>query len=68
MRSACWQARAPRACAGSVQMPADGGVQPKKRLYRSRAHSNPLNDSHFSVPAHPDAYDWSEQSLLAAFS
>ncbi|CAL5228892.1 g12108 [Coccomyxa viridis] len=32
---------------------------PRKRMYRARAHSNPLNDSNFDVPAHPDDYDWS---------
>ncbi|CAK0784917.1 hypothetical protein CVIRNUC_008122 [Coccomyxa viridis] len=32
---------------------------PRKRLYRARAHSNPLNDASFDVPAHPDEYDWS---------
>ena len=31
---------------------------PRKRLYRARAHSNPLNDAHFPVPAHPDAFNW----------
>ena len=31
---------------------------PRKRMYRARAHSNPLNDANFDVPAHPDAYDW----------
>ena len=31
---------------------------PRKRLYRARAHSNPLNDASFDVPAHPDEYDW----------
>lgn len=27
-------------------------------MYRARAHSNPLNDANFNVPAHPDDYDW----------
>ena len=31
---------------------------PRKRMYRARAHSNPLNDASFDVPAHPDEYDW----------
>ena len=31
---------------------------PKKKYYRARAHSNPLNDAHFPVPAHPSEYDW----------
>ncbi|KAK9830162.1 hypothetical protein WJX72_010063 [[Myrmecia] bisecta] len=37
---------------------AQGKSHPRKRLYRSRAHSNPLNDSHFPVPAHPQDFDW----------
>ena len=35
-----------------------GVKHPRKRLYRARAHSNPLNDAKFDVPAHPDQYDW----------
>ena len=35
-----------------------GVKHPKKRLYRARAHSNPLNDQNFDTPAHPDDYDW----------
>ena len=31
---------------------------PRKRFYRARAHSNPLNDSSFDVPAHPDDASW----------
>ena len=54
MRSA-WKAQA---AASSAQLAAEPGAQPKKRLYRSRAHSNPLNDQHFPVPAHPDACNW----------
>ena len=47
-----------RACAGMETSVPDPATAPKKRLYRSRAHSNPLNDQHFQVPARPDAYDW----------
>ena len=35
-----------------------GKERPKKRLYRARAHSNPLNDAHFPVPSSPEAVDW----------
>ncbi|KAK9805825.1 hypothetical protein WJX73_004365 [Symbiochloris irregularis] len=31
---------------------------PQKRFYRSRAHSNPLNDTHFKVPAMPAEVEW----------
>ena len=65
MRSA-WRAQAGQAAASGAQAAAEPGMQPKKRLYRSRAHSNPLNDQHFSVPAHPDAYDWCAARALAA--
>eukprot|EP00898_Chlorokybus_atmophyticus_P007061 jgi/Chlat1/7356/Chrsp59S06977 len=37
-----------------------GGGLPKKRLYRARAHSNPLSDAQFSVPLTPAACDWSK--------
>ncbi|KAL7160478.1 hypothetical protein ABFS83_01G097600 [Erythranthe nasuta] len=30
---------------------------PRKRFYRARAHSNPLSDSHFPVPASPAQFD-----------
>lgn len=35
-----------------------GVKHPRKRLYRARAHSNPLNDANFDVPAYPAQYDW----------
>ncbi|EIE27311.1 guanine-7-methyltransferase, partial [Coccomyxa subellipsoidea C-169] len=42
---------------------------PRKRLYRARAHSNPLNDANFDVPAHPDQYDWQpEENAVTASS
>lgn len=48
-----------------LQEHADGWMEmqemkkhPRKRMYRARAHSNPLNDANFDVPAHPDEYDW----------
>ncbi|BDA48036.1 tRNA (guanine-N(7)-)-methyltransferase [Coccomyxa sp. Obi] len=45
---------------GSTARHAEQGVKhPRKRLYRARAHSNPLNDANFDVPAHPAQYDWS---------
>ncbi len=31
--------------------------QPRKRFYRARAHSNPLNDAHFPVPTSPADVD-----------
>lgn len=34
-------------------------AHPSKRFYRSRAHSNPLNDSHFGVPIAPEDVNWS---------
>lgn len=34
-------------------------AHPSKRFYRSRAHSNPLNDSHFAVPSGPEDLKWS---------
>lgn len=40
-----------------AQGPDDVG-HPSKRFYRSRAHSNPLNDSHFPVPTCPAEVDW----------
>lgn len=33
-------------------------AKPRKALYRARAHSNPLNDTYFDAPAHPDDLDW----------
>lgn len=34
----------------------------KKRFYRTRAHSNPLNDGHYPIlPLCPEAMDWSHQ-------
>ena len=33
--------------------------KPKKRLYRARAHSNPLNDHSFDVPLTPKHVNWS---------
>eukprot|EP00884_Botryococcus_braunii_P022675 jgi/Botrbrau1/9091/Bobra.0305s0001.1 len=45
---------------GVIGRQSDLGVKPpKKRLYRARAHSNPLNDAHFPVPVYPGAMDWS---------
>lgn len=35
-----------------------GVSYPRKCFYRARAHSNPLNDASFPVPAHPDKVDW----------
>ncbi|PNW80366.1 hypothetical protein CHLRE_07g314550v5 [Chlamydomonas reinhardtii] len=35
-------------------------AHPRKRFYRARAHSNPLNDASFDVPTRPEDYDWSE--------
>ncbi len=36
-----------------------GRVHPKKRLYRARAHSNPLSDMRLSdVPTTPADVDW----------
>ena len=32
--------------------------QPRKALYRMRAHSNPLNDASFPVPLRPEEFDW----------
>mmetsp|Transcript_8467 Transcript_8467/g.25378 ORF Transcript_8467/g.25378 Transcript_8467/m.25378 type:complete len:184 (-) Transcript_8467:1172-1723(-) len=43
----------------AAQGPDDVG-HPSKRFYRSRAHSNPLNDSHFPVPTCPAEVDWSQ--------
>ncbi|GMH35258.1 hypothetical protein BSKO_03126 [Bryopsis sp. KO-2023] len=37
-----------------------GGLYPRKRIFRSRAHSNPLNDSLFPVPETPEDVDWAE--------
>lgn len=31
---------------------------PRKRMYRARAHSNPLNDTTFEVPLTPDQVPW----------
>ena len=31
---------------------------PRKRLYRARAHSNPLNDNQFPIPTRPEEYNW----------
>uniref|UniRef100_A0A7S0YB59 tRNA (guanine-N(7)-)-methyltransferase n=1 Tax=Polytomella parva TaxID=51329 RepID=A0A7S0YB59_9CHLO len=40
---------------------AEGAVKhPRKRFYRARAHSNPLNDSMFDVPTSPDEVEWNE--------
>eukprot|EP00873_Tetraselmis_striata_P008549 jgi/Tetstr1/428813/TSEL_018800.t1 len=36
----------------------DQDGNPRKRFYRARAHSNPLNDQHFPVPTCPAEYDW----------
>jgi hypothetical protein len=33
-------------------------AHPRKRMYRARAHSNPLNDNSFNAPSHPDEMDW----------
>jgi len=34
--------------------------KPKKRLYRARAHSNPLNDHSFEVPTTPAHVNWNK--------
>ncbi|KAJ9509452.1 hypothetical protein QJQ45_001904 [Haematococcus lacustris] len=39
---------------------------PRKKMYRARAHSNPLSDHTFDVPENPDAVDWA--TLYPAFS
>lgn len=31
---------------------------PRKKMYRARAHSNPLSDQIFEVPENPDRVDW----------
>jgi len=31
---------------------------PQKKLYRQRAHSNPISDHHFDYPISPDLMDW----------
>lgn len=31
---------------------------PRKKMYRARAHSNPLSDQIFDVPLNPEAVDW----------
>lgn len=33
-------------------------AHPRKRFYRARAHSNPLNDQSFDVPTKPEEFDW----------
>ena len=38
----------------------DGPHYPRKRLYRARAHGNPLNDAVFAVPAAPEDVNWRE--------
>ena len=38
----------------------EGTSLPRKKFYRARAHCNPLSDSFFPVPAHPDDYNWEE--------
>ncbi|GLI65576.1 hypothetical protein VaNZ11_009148 [Volvox africanus] len=35
-------------------------VHPRKRFFRARAHSNPLNVADFDVPTRPEEFDWSE--------
>ncbi|KXZ57036.1 hypothetical protein GPECTOR_1g97 [Gonium pectorale] len=35
-------------------------AHPRKRFYRARAHSNPLNDASFDVPTRPEDFDWDE--------
>lgn len=35
-------------------------AHPRKRFYRARAHSNPLNDQSFDVPTKPEEFDWEE--------
>jgi hypothetical protein len=41
-----------------------GVKHPRKRFYRARAHSNPLNDAIFDVPAHPDDYEWCDETCI----
>jgi len=41
--------------------------KPKRRCYRARAHSNPLNDAFFPVPVCPEQYDW-ESHYQTAFA
>ena len=43
---------------------SDTGL-PRKRFYRARAHSNPLNDCQFEVPRCPQDNEWS--ALYPAF-
>ncbi|GLC33046.1 hypothetical protein PLESTB_000376800 [Pleodorina starrii] len=40
--------------------PKEEVTHPRKRFYRARAHSNPLNVADFDVPTRPDDLDWSE--------
>ncbi|PNH06732.1 tRNA (guanine-N(7)-)-methyltransferase [Tetrabaena socialis] len=40
--------------------PKEEVAHPRKRFYRARAHSNPLNDAEFDVPTTPEDVDWSE--------
>ena len=34
------------------------GLHPRKKFYRARAHSNPLNDSIMDVPVTPADINW----------
>jgi len=38
---------------------------PRKKMYRARAHSNPLSDQIFDIPEDPNAVDWA--SLYPSF-
>lgn len=47
--------------AANVDQPfsnTQGVIMPRKRFYRCRAHSNPLNDFHFNGPVHPNDREW----------
>ncbi|KAG2490234.1 hypothetical protein HYH03_011358 [Edaphochlamys debaryana] len=40
--------------------PKEEHAHPRKRFYRARAHSNPLNDASFDVPTRPEDFDWGD--------
>ncbi len=58
----CWFSHAQSVHgAGSVCMGPNKHTQsklPRKKFYRARAHSNPLNVSELNAPENPDAMDW----------
>ncbi|KAG2450297.1 hypothetical protein HYH02_004804 [Chlamydomonas schloesseri] len=45
---------------GQTKAQKEEVAHPRKRFYRARAHSNPLNDASFDVPTRPEDYDWTE--------